>query len=112
MTADAERVCDRIGVIIGGVFQEERVVGELLREGVDGYFCRVRGLGAENLQLFRGATCGDGICEVFVPRDRYDTFAADLLKNGGSFDLIEPRRRDVEEYFLDLVRSSGGAACA
>ena len=58
-----------------------------------------------------GATCGDGICELFVPRDGYDSFAAELLKSGGSFDLIEPRRRDVEEYFLDLVRSSGGASC-
>ncbi len=48
VTADAERVCDRIGVIIDGVFQEERVVGELLREGIDGYFCRVRGLAPED----------------------------------------------------------------
>lgn len=112
VTADAERVCDRIGVIIGGLFQEERVVGELLREGVDGYFCRVRGISVENLQALGGTICGDGVCELFVPRDRYDIFAAELLKSGGSFDLIEPRRRDVEEYFLDLVRSSGGAACA
>ncbi len=48
-----------------------------------------------------------GSAKLFVPRDRYDTFAADLLKEGGSFDLIEPRRRDVEEYFLDLVRTRG-----
>ncbi|MGK2905857.1 MAG: ABC transporter ATP-binding protein [Desulfuromonadales bacterium] len=112
VTADAERVCDRIGVIIDGVFQQERVVSELLREGIDGYFCRVRGLAAETLRSFEGVTCGDDICEVFVPRDRYDGFAADLLQSGGSFDLIEPRRRDVEEYFLDLVRSSGESSCA
>jgi hypothetical protein len=43
-----------------------------------------------------------------VPRDRFDAFAKELLESGGSFDLIEPRRRDVEEYFLDLVRTSGG----
>lgn len=112
VTADAERVCDRIGVIIDGVFQEERVVGELLREGIDGYLCRVRGVAAEILQSFGGVTCGDGICELFVPRDGYDTFAADLLKNGGSFDLIEPRRRDIEEYFLALVRATGETRCA
>ena len=111
VTADAERVCDRIGVIIGGLFQEERVVGELLREGVDGYFCRVRGISAESFQSYEGKTCSDGVCELFVPRDRFDTFAADLVNSGGSFDLIEPRRRDVEDYFLDLVRSSGGSTC-
>ena len=111
VTADAERVCDRIGVIIGGVFQEEKVVGDLLREGIDGYFCRVRGAAAESLQGWGGMSCADGVCELFVPRDRYDAFAADLLKNGGSFDLIEPRRRDVEDYFLDLVRSKGETKC-
>jgi hypothetical protein len=94
------------------MFQEERVVGELLREGIDGYFCRVRGLAPEILGSFKGVTCSDGICELFVPRDRYDTFAAELLKSDGSFDLIEPRRRDVEEYFLDLVRNSGETKCA
>jgi ABC-2 type transport system ATP-binding protein len=108
VTADVERVCDRIGVIVGGVFREERVVDELLREGIDGYFCRIRGLGTEKIKVFEGAKCGGGVCEVFVPRDRFDAFAKELLESGGSFDLIEPRRRDVEEYFLDLVRTSGG----
>lgn len=88
------------------------MVGELLREGIDGYFCRVRGLAAEILQSFGGITCSDGICELFVPRDGYDSFASELLKNGGSFDLIEPRRRDVEEYFLALVRAKGEIRCA
>jgi ABC-2 type transport system ATP-binding protein len=111
VTADAERVCDRIGVIINGVFQEERLVGDLLREGVDGYFCRVRGLAAETLQALGGVSCGDGLSELFVPRDRYDRFASDLLKIGGSFDLIEPRRRDIEDYFLNLVHVSGESRC-
>lgn len=111
VTADAERVCDRIGVIIDGVFQQARVVSELLREGIDGYFCRVRGLAGETMQSFGGTTCVDGVCELFVPRDSYDGFAAELLRNNGSFDLIEPRRRDVEEYFLDLVRTAGENRC-
>lgn len=111
VTADAERVCDRIGVIVDGVFQEERVVDELLREGVDGYLCRVRGLAVETLKTYGGEACGDGLCELFVPRENYDSFASDLLKKGGSFELIEPRRRDVEEYFLNLIRVSGETRC-
>lgn len=112
VTADVERVCDRIGVVIDGLFHEERVVGELLRDGIDGYFCRVRGLAAETIQSIGGVICADGICELFVPRERYDRFAADLLNNAGSFDLIEPRRRDVEEYFLALVRATGETRCS
>ena len=112
VTADAERVCDRIGVIVDGVFQEEQVVGDLLRDGIDGYFCRVRGLAPEALQDFGAVTCVDDACELFVARDRYDVFAADLLKRGGSFDLVEPRRRDIESYFLELVRATGEKRCA
>lgn len=111
VTADAERVCDRIGVIVNGVLQEERVVSDLLREGVDGYFCRLRGVALASVSSFGAVDCGDGLVEVFVPRDRFDAFAAQMLATGGSFDLIEPRRRDVEDYFLSLVRDSKGASC-
>lgn len=108
VTADVERVCDRIGVIVSGIFREQRVVSELLREGIDGYFCRVRGLESAKVKALGGADCGDGVCEVFVPRDGFDAFSAELLTHGGAFDLVEPRRRDVEKYFLDLVARSEG----
>jgi len=109
VTADVEQVCDRIGVIVGGVFQEERVVKELLREGIDGYFCRVLGVDRAFLESFGDVHCHANVCEVFVLRDRFDDFAAAVVGQRASFDLIEPRRRDVEDYLLDLVRSSGGA---
>lgn len=108
VTADVEQVCDRIGVIVGGVFQEARVVKELLREGIDGYFCRVAGVARAFLESFGDVHDHDAVCEVFVQRDRFDAFAAVVVGHGGSFDLIEPRRRDVEDYLLNLVRSSGG----
>jgi ABC-2 type transport system ATP-binding protein len=107
VTADVERVCDRVGVLVSGVFQGERVVSELMREGIDGYYCRVRGASSDILQGYDIVNLDHGVSEAFVPRDRYDAFAADLLRDGGSFELIEPRRRDLEEYFLDLVRTSG-----
>jgi ABC-2 type transport system ATP-binding protein len=110
VTADAERVCDRIGVIVGGMLQPPRVVGDLLREGVDGYFCRVRG-GGNALSMYTATPCGDGCQELFVPRADFDRLAADLLACGGSFELIEPSRRDIEDYFLSLVRGSAEAGC-
>jgi ABC-2 type transport system ATP-binding protein len=111
VTADAERVCDRVGVLVGGVLQEERIVGDLLREGIDGYFCRVCGVGNECLQLFGTASWHEDAAEIFVTRARFNDFAKEVLKNGGSFDLLEPQRRDMEDYFLSLVRSSEGAKC-
>lgn len=111
VTADVERVCDRIGVIVGGVLQEQRVVSELMREGVDGYFCRVRGCSASLFGSLGISAGDDGIVEGFVPRDRFDSFSSELLGSGGSFDLVEPHRRDVEDYFLALVRNAEGVSC-
>lgn len=109
VTADAERVCDRIGVIIDGVLHREQVVSELLREGVDGYFCRVSSDNQQLLEQFSSEQCSGGISEVFVPRDQFDDFSATLLSSGGSFDLVEPRRRDIEDYFLALVEKFKGS---
>lgn len=106
VTADVERVCDRVGVIVGGVFREERVVDELLREGIDGYFCRIRGLSAEDAKPLGGEDCGGGVFQLFVERSHFDNFVSTLLQKGGSFDLVEPRRRDIEDYFLNIVKTS------
>jgi hypothetical protein len=84
------------------------VVSELWREGVDGYFCRIRGGG--ELESYSAVLCSDDCREVFVPRDNFDAFAASIIESGGSFDLVEPRRQDVEDYFLSLVRDSEGSS--
>ncbi len=108
VTADIERVCDRVGVLVDGALLEERNVADLLQEGVDGYHCRVRlSLGAlvGEWQLHE---CGRGVYEGVVPRIEFDRFAATILSSGGSFDLIEPKRRDIEDFFLTLVTRSEG----
>ena len=109
VTADAERVCDRIGVIIDGILHKEQVVSDLLREGVDGYFCRVVSDNQQLLEQFPAEQCGGGVSEIFVRRDQFDDFSALLLSSGGSFDLVEPRRRDIEDYFLALVGKYKGS---
>lgn len=111
VTADVERVCDRVGVIVSGVLQEQRAVSELMREGVDGYYCRVRGGDETLLNSFDVGMCDGGLVEIFVPRSRFDNFSTEFLSSGGSFDLVEPRRRDIENYFLDLVCKAEGASC-
>ncbi|PNU19207.1 ABC transporter ATP-binding protein [Geothermobacter hydrogeniphilus] len=107
VTADVERVCDRIGVIVGGVLQAQRDVAGLLREGVEGYFCRVSNCPDKVLQPFGYKGRDDVVQELFVPRDRFNDFASQLFRSGGSFDLVEPQRRDIENYFLSLVRQAG-----
>ena len=109
VTADAERVCDRIGVIIDGILHPEQVVSELLREGVDGYFCRVIGGSQDLLKRFSAVQGSSNVYEVFVPHAEFNPFSAELIASGGLFDLVEPRRRDVEDYFLALVEKFKGS---
>ncbi len=111
VTADVERVCDRIGVIVGGELQAERQVSELLREGIDGYYCRVRGVTLPESLLKHAVDCGNSIIEVFISRAEFDHFARRVVKQGGSFELLEPRRRDVEDFFLSLVRDKEEQTC-
>ena len=61
------------------------------------------------LEKFSAEQCGGGVSEVFVPRNQFDAFSASLLSSGGSFDLVEPRRRDIEDYFLALVEKYKGS---
>ena len=103
VTADAEHLCDRIGVIVHGCLQDEQVVEDLLRNGVDGYVCRVRAADRALLSTYEVEWCGAGEAEIFIDRDEFDAVASRLLSVGISFSSIEPRRHDIEDYFLRLV---------
>jgi len=107
VTADVERVCDRIGVIANGVLQEERNVSELLREGIEGYFCRLRNVNKTDFGSFDVVGVFEGGLEVFVSKNKFNDLASKVLGCGGQFDLVEPRRKDVEDYFLGLVLKAG-----
>jgi len=111
VTADVERVCDRIGVIVAGELKAERQVSELLREGIDGYHCRVKGVTLPESLRNRTVDCGDGILEVFVSQAEFNNFAHQVVEQGGLFELLEPHRRDVEDFFLSLVKDKEEQTC-
>lgn len=105
VTADIEAVCDRVAVIVEGKLRAVDSVHDLLEQGVDGYVVQ---LSQTHLALEDGfvivAKPGPAQ-DVYVPLPELDRFMALVTKKGATIQRLEPRRRDLERFFLDIVQS-------
>lgn len=93
ITADVEAVCDRVGVIANGVLEAVDSVDSILENGVIGYvisFCRPDGLDEEK----------------HVSREDLDTTMRQLLESRAVIKAVEPKRKDMESFFLSVVSRS------
>lgn len=92
ITADVEAVCDRVGVINKGVLLAVDTVSGILERGVEGYIVRVRK--------------PDGASEerVVVKADLQD-FIEKSMAQRWSIEGVEPKRKDMEAFFLEMVSS-------
>lgn len=103
ITSDVEIVCNRVGVIVGGRLQAVKDVQEVLAEGVVGYLIKAQGLKqAFGTQL--GCEIRGG--ELYVGKDQLTSVLAAFQEQGIPIDLIEPQRKDLEAFFLDIVARS------
>ncbi|CAG0956478.1 partial putative ABC transporter ATP-binding protein YxlF, partial [Anaerolineales bacterium] len=90
---DVEKVCDRVGIISGGVLKSVERVARILAQGVTGYT-----ITAQN---------GKGEIRTFtVERDDLSGNLATLTADGFTVSLIEPVRKNLERFFLDIVQES------
>lgn len=106
ITADVEKACDRLAIIVGGRIRVDSPVEEIMRQGVTGYRILAR---SERL-----AALTDGECVAAALQEyefRVDTSSlsqkiAGITATGASIELVEPLRRDLETYFLDVVQQA------
>lgn len=104
VTADVEAVCDRVAVIVGGKLQTVNVVSDLLDAGIMGYLVQVVDCPEKITKAFDvNGRCKD-ISEVFVPANDLNSFMAIMSGENCSIKLIEPKRHDLEQFFLDIVK--------
>jgi ABC-2 type transport system ATP-binding protein len=90
--ADVETVCDRVGVILKGELQSVERVETIMARGVLGYHLTLQARGEESTS------------ELYVPKDELSA-AIDRLKAAGSeITLIEPRRKSLEDFFLEIIK--------
>jgi ABC-2 type transport system ATP-binding protein len=102
-----EKVCDRVGVIVKGTLVALDRVENILRSGVEGYLIHLQLPGSNSLS-FAGLTAvrrTGSVAEFYVPCTAFNTFMGEV--NSASIDvvLVETKRRDLEDFFLSLVRS-------
>lgn len=103
VTADVEAVCDRVAVIVNGRLQTVNDVQEILEQGIEGYVVQVAGCVVADFSNFEPAELPGGLLEVYVPRNELNAFMRKVDQSKGNIRLIEPRRRDLEKFFLDIV---------
>lgn len=90
ITADVESVCDRVGIIVNGNLERVAEVETLMREGIEGYLVRT--------------TRGGVAAESVVEPQRLVDFLAETRQAGAEVTLVEPMRRNLEEFFLSVVK--------
>lgn len=93
ITADVETVCDRVGVIVSGKLQRVEQVGSILSEGIIGYRLKVRSPGSFDQ------------VEFDVPKADLSKTITDMQTSGKEITLIEPNRKNLEAFFLDIVKA-------
>lgn len=90
ITADVEAVCDRVGVIAKGVLEAVNSVDSILEKGIIGFVIRFsRPEGPDE--------------EIHVSREELDATMRDLLASRVVIKGVEPKRKDMESFFLSVV---------
>ncbi|GAB7026533.1 ABC transporter ATP-binding protein [Geotalea toluenoxydans] len=90
ITDDVEKVCDRVGVINKGRMLVVDRVETILQRGVEGYDVTV--------------TYPDGLTEeLFLEKAALQPFIQQSGSKQQSIAKIEPRRKDMEAFFLEIV---------
>lgn len=96
VTADIEATCDRVGVIVKGQLRAVDSVDNILQKGIEGYF----------VQLRKGTTLYD---EVYVEKEDLRRFLVKDLESDVVVERIEPKRKDMEAFFLEIVTKEKNA---
>lgn len=92
ITDDIEKVCDRVAVINKGQLLAVDNVANILERGVEGY----------NVQL---SSPDSPIIKKLVDKADLQKFIERSVADGCAIELIEPKRKNMEAFFLEIVSS-------
>lgn len=94
ITSDVESVCDRVGVIVKGDMKCVRKVDEITVGGITGYQVRYRG------------DDDNAPDTLHVPKEELPSTLSQLQSAGNQVLMVEPVRKNLEEFFVDIVREA------
>lgn len=90
ITADVEMVCDRVGVIVKGKLKAVDNVSAILEQGEIGY------------RIYT-TTAGGEAREYDISKNQLADFISRCSDEGCTVVRVEPRRKDLETFFLETV---------
>jgi len=107
ITDDVEKVCDRVGVIVKGRLVALDRVENILRSGVEGYFIHLQLPDSDSVSFagFTSIRSTGSVAEFYVPCSAFNTFMGEVNSSAIEVVLVETKRRDLEDFFLSLVRT-------
>jgi ABC-2 type transport system ATP-binding protein len=94
ITSDVEAVCDRVGIILQGTLCQLERVDSIMSEGVIGYQIRIRNRTSEIP------------ADLYLPKDEFPKFMKEAVNDNVEIIFIEPKRKDLEAFFLDIVKGT------
>lgn len=92
ITSDVETVCDRVGILVQGSLQSVERVESIMTQGVVGY----------HVYLKRQSDLENDV--VYLEKERLPQFLEEARAAGREVVLIEPNRKNLESFFLDIVK--------
>lgn len=110
ITSDVEAVCDRVGIISKGKLEALDSVENIMRSGIVGYNVQVSGVDYLSTDLCVFTESKGAFKEYAVHRDSFNDFVASVASEGGKIELIETKRKDLEEFFLEIVKRDDASA--
>jgi ABC-2 type transport system ATP-binding protein len=91
ITDDVEKVCDRVGILLHGHLKLVERVDTIMAQGLVGYQIRVKG--ADGVVVDHTST-----------KEQLELFLEEQISSGNEVILVEPRRKNLENLFLSLVK--------
>lgn len=92
ITEDVETVCDRVGIILKGELKRVEMVETIMTEGIHGYQVWIR-----------NRESGEKM-EHYVNKNHLAEFLAREQGAGNDVTLVEPKRSNLEDFFLQTVK--------
>ena len=92
ITEDVETVCDRVGIIMKGELKRVEMVETIMTEGIHGYQVRIRNRESQEKM------------EHYVNKNHLAEFLVREQDAGNDVTLVEPKRSNLEEFFLQIVK--------
>lgn len=104
ITDDVEKVCDRVAVLVKGKLVALDSVENILKSGVEGYLVQIRFADAEkSLTAFQLVRDSGTLQDYYVPKEQFSSFMHFVANSSAEVELIETKRKNLEDFFLTLV---------